>query len=349
MTASIPTVHALTAFDAFSRGAAAPDWVTAGIRGRWLPGETDVAVTLIAISENATFRVAVAGRDSFVVRMHRPGYLGSLARARSELVWVEAVARDTGIRTPTPVRGSDGEFVQSYNDDDGMLWTAVAFSFAAGTVLESISDDISHYREIGRLTATLHEHSRTWRRPAGFERFDWGLDDLVGPAARWGDWAAADLSADEAATLRSAQRSAVEVISARGAGAEDWGLIHSDLRPSNILVEAGELTIIDFDDCGFSWRLYDFAAALTFYEHRPSAKAMAAHWLDGYREVATLHRGDLELAAALSMIRRLTMLGWATTHRADALPADLWDENLPGTVDVAHRYLEDSLWLVDPA
>jgi Ser/Thr protein kinase RdoA (MazF antagonist) len=336
MTASIPTVHALTAFDAFSRGAAAPDWVTAGIRGRWLPGETDVAVTLIAISENATFRVAVAGRDSFVVRMHRPGYLGSLARARSELVWVEAVARDTGIRTPTPVRGSDGEFVQSYNDDDGMLWTAVAFSFAAGTVLESISDDISHYREIGRLTATLHEHSRTWRRPAGFERFDWGLADLVGPA-------------DEAATLRSAQRSAAEVISAIGAGAEVWGLIHSDLRPSNILVDGGELTIIDFDDCGFSWRLYDFAAALTFYEHRPVAKVMAAHWLDGYREVAPLGHADLELAGALSMIRRLTMLGWATTHRADALPADLWNENLPGTVDVARRYLDNRLWLIDSA
>ena len=105
------------------------------------------------------------------------------------------------------------------------------------------------------------------------------------------------------------------------------------------------LTIIDFDDCGFGYFLYDFAAALTFYEHRPEAVDMAAAWLDGYRDVQALTSEDLRAANAFVMLRRLTMLGWATTHRADALPRDLWDENLPGTVDIGSRFLADPVWM----
>ncbi len=42
-----------------------------------------------------------------------------------------------------------------------------------------------------------------------------------------------------------------------------WGLIHADLRPSNIMIDGADLTVIDFDDCGFTWFLDDFASALT--------------------------------------------------------------------------------------
>ena len=41
-------------------------------------------------------------------------------------------------------------------------------------------------------------------------------------------------------------------------------LIHADLRLANLLVERDRLGIIDFDDCGFGWFGYDFAAAVSF-------------------------------------------------------------------------------------
>ena len=34
----------------------------------------------------------------------------------------------------------------------------------------------------------MHEHSRTWRRPAGFDRFAWDYDGAFGSTARWGRW-----------------------------------------------------------------------------------------------------------------------------------------------------------------
>lgn len=108
----------------------------------------------------------------------------------------------------------------------------------------------------------------------------------------------------------------------------------------------GGLTVIDFDDCGHTWFQYDFAAALSFLEHTPEAPTMAVEWLAGYTSVRPLARDAVELGCALSMVRRLQMLGWTTTHRADALPPDLWSAQVPGTLDVAESYLRNPTWLL---
>ncbi|MFE1644433.1 phosphotransferase enzyme family protein [Microbacterium sp. P01] len=344
-TASPPVSHALAAFDSLERGVAAPKWITDGIRVSWFPTEPHLAVELIAVSENATFRVSCAGVPALVVRIHRPGYIADLDNVRSELMWVESLLGETDIRTPAPVRGADGELVQAFPGAGDTQWTAVAFQFVSGRILEDVVD-ASHFAEIGRVTATLHTHAKTWTAPTGFRRFEWDLRDMVGSEARWGDWRGAVLTPQEVTTLERAEVSAREALSGMRRDPAQWGLIHSDLRPSNIMLDGGELTVIDFDDCGYSWFLYDFASALTFYEHTTYAPEMAGNWLDGYRGVASLTSQDLQRAAALSVMRRLTMLGWATTHRADALPADLWAQNIPGAILVAERYLADPSWLV---
>ena len=50
--------------------------------------------------------------------------------------------------------------------------------------------------------------------------------------------------------------------------------------------------------------------------------------------------------SALSMIRRLQMLGWTTNHREDALPEGLAAEQAAGTVQCARNYLADTQWLL---
>ncbi|MFT4233499.1 MAG: phosphotransferase [Microbacterium sp.] len=338
---------ALASFDGVGRGDPAPPWVQRGIIAAWgLPD--DAEVTLIVLSENITFKASVDGSPRLVIRLGRPGYAESLEHVRSELIWVDALKHDVGVPTPAPVPGVNGDFVQLLSFE-GQTWTAVAFEFVTGTMLEDQSGFEHHFTEIGRLTAALHDHAREWRSPSGFVRFSWTPADMVGAAARWGDWRDAALPENDRALLERAETSALAALDGSGVGPSNpgtWGLIHADLRPSNVMTHGDELSIIDFDDCGYSWFLYDFAAALTFYEHRSEALEMAAGWLDGYREVTRVSPSELDAAASLSMLRRLTMLGWQTTHREDALPPDLWNENQPGTVEVAARYLADPLWLV---
>ena len=57
------------------------------------------------------------------------------------------------------------------------------------------------------------------------------------------------------------------------------------MRLANLLVDGDRVTLIDFDDCGFGWFVYDFAAAISFYEDRPNVAALRESWIAGYTKV----------------------------------------------------------------
>ena len=349
-----PDAPPFTAFAALRRGDTAPEWISTSVRTAWdLPART--SLSLIAVSENATFRVEVDGVATAVLRVHRPGHVADPAQIAAELTWVRAIAAETSVRVPDVLPLADGSLVHEVLDPVGVAWSAVAFAFVRGEVLEDTLageglDDTTlrrTYAEIGATTAALHDHVAAWAPPAGFSRFGWGLDDALGARSRWGDWRNAALSPEQLAVCERAESAARDVLAGIPETAAATGLVHADLRPSNVVVDpAGRLTVIDFDDCGTSRLLWDFAAALSFIEHEPFAPSIATAWLQGYRSVRAVTEEDLAVATALSTVRRLQMLGWTTTHREDALPPAVWAAQVPGTAEVAQRYLDRPDWLL---
>lgn len=344
-TASTSPASPLAAFDALRRGDAAPDWLAGPVLAAWALDPARTRITLIAVSENATFRVDVDDAPHAVLRVHRPGHVGDTRQIEGELTWVSALARECEVTVPDVIPTASGAPVLAFAGAGGMTWFCVAFAFVTGDILEDVADTRPFYEEIGATTARLHDHVQGWRRGDDFTRFSWTLADMLGPTSRWGDWRDAALSDDDRVVLEQAEAAALAELADIRTDETTWGLVHADLRPSNIMIHEGRLTVIDFDDCGFSWLLYDFASALSFIEHEPYVPEIAQSWVAGYRTVRPLSARDLEHAAALSMVRRLTMLGWTTTHREDALPPELWAAQIPGTVLVARRYLENRTWL----
>ncbi|GHH79699.1 phosphotransferase enzyme family protein [Promicromonospora soli] len=355
-----PTPSAsLAAFDALVPGDQAPGWLRDGVAASWQFGSAaggDVAMRLITVSENATFLVTADGDPVAVVRVARPGYLAGADAFESEVAWVAALAADGVCQVPAALRTGSGTFCAALADEAGTDWWCVAYGYVTGRILEDLfsdsaagagaADPTSYYREIGAINARLHEHALTWAPPAGFARHSWDVPDMLGPTARWGRWEDA-VDGAERSLLEEAQAAALATVGRAPRDAAAWGLVHADLRPSNIMIQGESLTVIDFDDCGHTWFQYDFAAALSFLEHTPEAPTMALEWLAGYTSVRPLARDAVELGCALSMVRRLQMLGWTTTHRADALPPDLWSAQVPGTLAVAESYLRNPTWLLD--
>ena len=368
---SAPPAASLAAFDALVPGDPAPGWLRDGVAASWRFGPApggDVTMRLITVSENATFLVSVDGAPAAVVRVARPGYLAGADAFESEVAWVAALAADGVCQVPAALRTGGGTFCAALADEAGTDWWCVAYGYVAGRILEDLfadaepgtgaADPTSYYREIGAINARLHEHALQWAAPEGFARHSWDVPDMLGPTARWGRWEDA-VDGAERELLERAQAAALAIVGQAPRDPAAWGLVHADLRPSNIMIssagpgQAGpgqveaELTVIDFDDCGHTWFQYDFAAALSFLEHTPEAPTMALEWLAGYTSVRPLSRDAVELGCALSMVRRLQMLGWTTTHRADALPPDLWAAQVPGTLAVAESYLRSPTWLLD--
>ena len=96
---------------------------------------------------------------------------------------------------------------------------------------------------------------------------------MVSPTARWGNWRAAPgLTAAGHASIERALTVIGDRITEFGTGPDRFGLVHADLRLANLMVDPSGITVIDFDDCGWSWHLTDLGAVVSWIEDTPEAE-----------------------------------------------------------------------------
>ncbi|MBY4639083.1 phosphotransferase [Gluconacetobacter entanii] len=317
-----------------------PDAIARAAMALYPPAERGVP-RLVCLSENATYRIDLPGGRRRVLRVHRPGYHDA-TEIRSELAWLDSL-RAAGIQVPRAVCAMDGERLHHVSTPGASGRHVVMFEWIDGT--EPTPDiDPGSFARLGRITARLHQHSRAWRRPQGFRRKVWTHATMVGSAAAWGQWQAAQgLDPRARDTITHAMAQAGSELAAYGDGGARFGLIHADLRLANLLI-AGERThIIDFDDCGFSWFMQDLAAALSFFEDHPRMPHWVAHWLRGYETMTPVERADLSILPALIAQRRVQLLAWATSHAHTAQVQALGPQWGTGCVTVCRDYLDGRL------
>jgi Ser/Thr protein kinase RdoA (MazF antagonist) len=307
----------------------------------------DAPMRLLSLSENATY--LVLGEAPLVLRVHRPGY-HSLAAIRSELSWMAALRADTAVGTPQLIPARDGRDVV-----DAVVAGAVlhvdAVTFIPGCTAEEQPDAVG-FDQLGRLTALMHNHVESWRTPEYFTRFRWDLETTISPIGRWGDWRnAPNLTAADATVIGLAVERILEQLTAFGTGPDRFGLVHADLRMANLMVDpsnpAAPITVIDFDDCGWSWHLADLGAVVSFIEDTPEAERIIADWLRGYREVRVLPDDHLDLVPTFVMLRRIMLSAWIGSHADADAAAPLAPTFAAGTARLAQRYLNDESWLAD--
>ena len=328
--------------------------------GRWglAPG---TEVSLLNVSENATFALGDPAGRTLVLRVQRLGY-SSLQEIRSELAWVQALRREGIVETASPVPGTDGDLVQRLEPQSepipeaapaapppvagslalpGTLaprW-AVAFERLPGRAPDARSAS-AWFERLGEVTARLHGHARAWTPPAGFGRRRWDVEAMVGPDARWGPWRAAPgLDADGVGIVERALQRIRRRLAMIGTGGDVFGLVHADLRLANLLVDGPRLRVIDFDDCGFAWYLYDFAGAVSFIEHEPVVAELRRAWCAGYRKVATLSVEQEAELATFVVLRRVLLTAWLASHAETPFARQFGTAYTAGTVRLAQAFL----------
>jgi Ser/Thr protein kinase RdoA (MazF antagonist) len=330
------TLHDLSSADAVARLTEVARHALARYE---LPADSEVR--LLELSENATFRVddPVTGTPS-VLRVHRLDY-HSPAAIRSELDWLAALREEAGVRTPRVLRTATGDpLALVAPPDGGPTRSVVRFEFLPGT--EPPESRLSQdFGTLGELTARMHRHSRQWARPPGFTRFRWDYPAAFGPAARWGRWRdGVGVGPAERDVLGRLEQTLRRRLAAFGAGPERWGLIHADLRLANLLVDqAGTVSVIDFDDCGEGWYLYDLGTAVSFFEHRPEVPELIERWLAGYRRILPLSSDDEAEIWTFILFRRLLLVAWIGSHTGVELARTLGAGYTADSCELAERYL----------
>jgi Ser/Thr protein kinase RdoA (MazF antagonist) len=301
--------------------------------------DPDASLRLVHYRENAVFRVDASGESHpWVLRVHRLGYR-TPAEIRSEIAWIEALAAD-GVATARVRRTVDGEVVESVRVS--ALPEPRCVSVGAWIDGKALADDDSSatYALVGRSAALIQRHGRVWRPPPWFTRPVWDFDRLAGPKALWGNYA--DLARLAPSQLPLLDRAAAAVrrrLERFGQSGDRFGLTHADLMPDNVLVSGEIAHVIDFDDCGHAWYLYDLATLLAVRGADPDRERVRDAWVDGYRTVSLLPDEHLPALEWLIMARLLLGLGWMHTRRETELAQLLTDT----VVDMACVHAESVL------
>lgn len=292
-------------------------------------------LALIHHRENAVFCVDdPADGSRWAMRVHRHSYR-TCDEIRSELGWMDAL-REAGVPTPRARPGTDGDPLQLVTPPDGgpgvqvdlLAWIegcSLAAGAGAGQGYEGHGGRAMRelHRLVGRTSALIQQHGRTWTPPPGFSRPVWDIDALIGPRALWGDYAdLVVLGAGEVALMHRAADRVRRRLDTFGRSPDRFGLTHGDLMPDNVLVADGVPYVIDFDDAGYGWYLYDLATLLADKVVDPSFAEVRGAWVEGYRAVAPLPDEHLDALDALVMARLLLGLGWMHTRRETAMARD---------------------------
>lgn len=308
----------------------------------------DASTTFVNYRENHVFHVG-AGLQEWALKLHRPGYRTD-DEITSEAAILTSLAQ-AGVAVVEPATGPSGSHLVHVQGTDASA------PFYQATLQRWISDaraigdsaqifeghqrpDSTILRELGALMGKLHSHGEQDPLPEGYDRRAWDAPALVGPRALWG-------TASDLPTLTTAQRDILrdaEERLARDLTALDhdrtrFGPIHADLTVENVLRERDGLVLIDFDDSGEGWYLFDLATTYFFWSHHPDSAHMLADVVAGYEEEREITPAAAKSWHALLFARALSYLAWSVDRPGD--PASMFhiEVLLPWILEAAQKFV----------
>lgn len=245
------------------------------------------------------------------LRLHRAGYQSGDA-IRSELWWCAELAR-VGLSVPGPLPTLDGSLLVALPDGrhaSAIAWLeGEALGEAAQPFTRPLTEVLDLYHALGALLARVHRATDALTLPPGFTRPRWDREGLVGESPHWGRfWDHPAATPDQRALLVRAR----DALRERLAG--DSGLIHADVLRENVLVNGRSVSLIDFDDSGFGFRLYDLGTALVQTVRHPEHPQLRDALMAGFGTT------DREMVDSFTLARTLASVGWTMPRLASDDP-----------------------------
>ena len=221
----------------------------------------------------------------------------------AEIEWVRHLNRTSGINTPIPIATlKDNFIVSAVHPESGQTLSAVMYSWLEG---REIGDEptMVQLHEVGIAIARLHQDSTGFSLTAEselptFDDFFWGTEDFL---------------FSEKSSLSDADRSLIleahDLIMAFTHDLYETSpvhIIHADFHGWNLMWNEDQLSIFDFDDCGFGVEAQDLAVALYYLDTPEQDQALLA----GYKSVKPLPVYSENAMKALLLQRRLLLLNY---------------------------------------
>lgn len=201
--------------------------------------------------------------------------------------------RDVPVSYPLPRR--NGSLFGSFDTREGERLYAL-FSWAPGRTI-----DVEHLMPdqawlVGHTLATVHRVADKFETTHIRYRLDETtlLDKPLGNLEPF----LQNASLEDAWFIREQVVQIRERLRAYVPGPEGWGIIHSDIQGLNYhFTDDGQMTLFDFDLCGYGWRAYDVAY---YYTRIPAGLRDSV--LHGYQAVRPLSPAEHEMLTTFGQV-----------------------------------------------
>ena len=202
--------------------------------------------------------------------------------------------------------------------------------------------------QVGRFMGLLHQYGQHFVPPSDFVRphLNWesvfGQETVMDPAfvAEKGSGL---ISEREIALFKATAEKIRPKMQALPKNAQNHGLIHGDFQQTNYLFHKGEVRVVDFEECGWGYYLFDIAKALSLFEvgdgDRPANPAMREAFFKGYdrfRPLSAAYEQHLQEFLAIRFMVRINYLLRSDNPYIRA-QASIW---IPRFVDWLRKFLD---------
>lgn len=212
-------------------------------------------VRWISQDYNIVFRFEVDGRGHYL-RICHPA-LHPLPKARQVMGFLRFLAAE-GVPVGQPVPSVNGDYIEALEGD----YFAAAQLEAPGELMETRMLDVAVYEAWGQSLGRLHAASRRFQPDPNIayefptvQQFWRNIAGTVGAQSAAIQRAYAELTD----WMHSLPR-------------HDYGLIHGDYRPGNVIWDGTTARTIDFDEPNFHWYIADVGRALLELYDQPLAE-----------------------------------------------------------------------------
>jgi Ser/Thr protein kinase RdoA (MazF antagonist) len=288
---------------------------------------------LIRNRENAVFEITLPTGPA-ALRLHRMGYQADAA-IWSELWWCAALAAE-GVAVPAALPSLTGDLLVTLSNGrkaSVIEWVEGEAMGIAGQPYDlPLPVLVERHRALGKLVADFHAATQRLTLPPEFSRPRWDIPGLVGETPFWGRfWEHPEATPEQRATLIRARGFLRSRLEAHALTAHIVP-IHADVLRENVLVNDRSLSLIDFDDSGWGFALYDLGTVLSQNLYEPAYAEIRDALMAGYGTT------DTETVEMFTLARTCASVGWTMPRLAPGDPvhprhlarACMWAERLMG-------------------
>ena len=252
-------------------------------------------IRLVTNDTNGIFRIDTTDGRRFVLRITTPNGCHAREQVQSEMIWLDALRRDTDLHVPKPLRTKIGDLVVTVSTEGVPEPRHCAvFSWVPGVDLEERMTDENLIR-YGELSAQLHRHAEKFTPPEGFRirtlsrvfPYEDPSFEHVEPVVLFGDDYPDLMNPERQKVFRAVADRVQAEIDRLYKNPPGLRVTHNDLHYWNIKVHRGTLYALDFEDLAWGYPIQDIATTFYYIDGDDNDVQKMAKFREGYERHAS--------------------------------------------------------------